>query len=281
MKRRNFFKLAVGGLAIAAVPAYGAWIEPGLFEVVEQWIPLRGIGSGFHGLRAVQISDVHIGPWFPHTRLERVIQRIIELEPELVFFTGDYLMPGADLEKMLSDLFDPLHELANRTTVFSVLGNHDLRDGKGVRVTKMLKEAGVQDVTNSYLSYQRGGEKMYMAGVGTLSTGHMGLADVSKAVPTDAPAILLAHEPDVAQWTRDYPQFVLQLSGHSHGGQIVLPFSGPTILPWMGEIYPVGLYDLDSMYLYTNRGLGMTGIPARINCPPEITLFTFARVDGM
>jgi len=122
---------------------------------------------------------------------------------------------------------------------------------------------------------------MYMAGVGTLSTGHMGLADVSKAVPTDAPAILLAHEPDVAQWTRDYPQFVLQLSGHSHGGQIVLPFSGPTILPWMGEIYPVGLYDLDSMYLYTNRGLGMTGIPARINCPPEITLFTFARVDGM
>jgi predicted MPP superfamily phosphohydrolase len=89
----------------------------------------------------------------------------------------------------------------------------------------------------------------------------------------DSAAILLAHEPDFADISMRTNRFDLQVSGHSHGGQVVFPFYGPPILPYLGQKYPSGLYRVGSMLQYTNRGVGMIDPPIRFNCPPEITMF--------
>jgi hypothetical protein len=86
--------------------------------------------------------------------------------------------------------------------------------------------------------------------------------------------ILLLHEPDLADKYSRYGRVALQLSGHSHGGQVRLPGIGPVILPHLGRKYDFGLYRVNDMWLYTNRGIGNISVPLRYNCPPEITLFT-------
>jgi uncharacterized protein len=108
--------------------------------------------------------------------------------------------------------------------------------------------------------------------VGSLATGDMELNQVVRQAPGESAVVLLAHEPDVAKWRSR--KFVMQFSGHSHGGQVNLPGGKPLFLPWMAQLYPSGLYVLDGFFIYTNRGLGMTAVPIRINCPPEITVFT-------
>jgi predicted MPP superfamily phosphohydrolase len=103
--------------------------------------------------------------------------------------------------------------------------------------------------------------------------GDVRLNDVIAQLEENTPAILLAHEPDFADISAATDRFDLQLSGHSHGGQIVLPFYGPPRLPESGQKYPSGLYKLGNMLQYTNRGVGMDRLAIRINCPPEITVF--------
>jgi predicted MPP superfamily phosphohydrolase len=93
-------------------------------------------------------------------------------------------------------------------------------------------------------------------------------------------AILMAHEPDFADVSAQANRFDLQVSGHSHGGQIVFPFIGPPILPHLGQKYPSGLYQVGSMLQYTNRGVGMARLPVRFNCPPEITIFHLEGADA-
>jgi uncharacterized protein len=93
-------------------------------------------------------------------------------------------------------------------------------------------------------------------------------------IPDDAATVLLAHEPDYADTVAIDQRVSLQLSGHSHGGQVRLPFYGALALPWLGEHYDMGLYDIDGLKLYVNRGVGMIAPYVRFNCRPEITEIT-------
>ena len=101
----------------------------------------------------------------------------------------------------------------------------------------------------------------------------MRLNDVIEELKDESAAILLAHEPDFADLSSKTGRFDLQLSGHSHGGQVVVPFYGPLVLPYLGQKYPSGLYQVGEMLQYTNRGVGMIEPAVRFNCPPEITVF--------
>jgi len=196
-------------------------------------------------------------------------------EADLVFITGDFLTRGEDREGALADLYDPLRNLATALPVYAVLGNHDFYNQSERPLRKMLKQAGVLDVTNCMEIYTRGGDSLHIAGTGTITTGDMNLSLVDAYVPRESAAVILAHEPDIAPYTGMLGKFGLQISGHSHGGQVVLPWIGPLSLPAMGKRFPAGLYTLHNYQVYTNRGLGMTYIPLRMNCPPEITVFTF------
>ena len=141
----------------------------------------------------------------------------------------------------------------------------------------IYKESGVLDLNNTVHVLESGGESLYLAGVDNICYGLDRLEVVEAKTPPDACAILLAHEPDFADTSARDGSFDLQISGHSHGGQVVLPFIGPPHLPRWGRKYPQGLYRVGDMLQYTNRGVGMVPPYWRLNCRPEITIFTFMK----
>jgi predicted MPP superfamily phosphohydrolase len=138
----------------------------------------------------------------------------------------------------------------------------------------MLKACNIVDLTNTIFTISREGESLHLCGVDDVWEGDVQLDSVLGQLPEAGSAILLAHEPDFADESAATGRFDLQLSGHSHGGQVVIPFFGPPILPYLGRKYPIGLYKVGDMLHYTNRGVGMARLPIRLNCPPEITIFT-------
>ncbi len=119
---------------------------------------------------------------------------------------------------------------------------------------------------------------IYLAGLDDLWSGQADLTAALAQAPANVPTILLVHEPDFADTVAKDGRVSLQLSGHSHGGQVRLPGIGAPILPYLGRKYDQGLYNVNNMWLYTNRGIGLGRIPLRINCPPEITEFTLTSV---
>jgi predicted MPP superfamily phosphohydrolase len=132
---------------------------------------------------------------------------------------------------------------------------------------------------NEHVPIERNGHRIWIAGLDDPAKGH---PDLDLAVPgkPDGPVILMAHEPDYADTIVRHPrsQFIdLVLSGHSHGGQVRLPFLPPLALPPMAKKYFEGLYRFGPIQLYVNRGIGAVGVPFRFFCPPEITVFTLGR----
>lgn len=144
----------------------------------------------------------------------------------------------------------------------------------GPLVTQSVERAGVTVLHNRNIALRRGGQTLYLAGVDDVLESRHDLSAALRAIPTSAPTILLAHEPDYADIAARDPRILLQLSGHSHGGQVCLPGYGGLVFPLWGRKYTRGLYAVNQMTLYTNRGLGMVSLPLRFACRPEITLLT-------
>lgn len=275
VSRRAFLRYLAAGLALASSGplVYASFIEPNNIEVVEQTVAIPGLGPGLEGLRVAQISDLHAGLWLGNEQLTRMANRVLAQKPELVLITGDFMTAGGDYQQAASDLISSLRLLTDALPVMAVRGNHD-HGRREATLTDVLAKTGVVELNNAVQSIQRGGNLLYIAGIDSVSTGHQGLHLMGDSIPTDAPVILMAHEPDMADYSAPTGKFALQLSGHSHGGQVVLPFLGRMVLPWMGRKYPEGLYQVGSMQLYTNRGIGTIHIPLRLNCSPEITILT-------
>jgi predicted MPP superfamily phosphohydrolase len=265
----DFFLLGVGGVG------YGYLMEPNLFKVETIPLKLPRLSRKFSGLRVAQISDIHMGGWMNLQRFQRVADLIVAEQPDVVVITGDFLI-GDDTIKFsmqsVTDLVTVLSPLTDSFPTFAVLGNHDYwTDAEVVR--QMMASAGVTDLTNTVFTLKRDEERLHICGVDDIWEGNARLDDVIAQLREDSAAILLAHEPDFADTSASTGRFDLQLSGHSHGGQVVLPLLGPPVLPYLGRKYGSGLYKVGEMFQYTNRGVGMARLPIRINCPPEITLF--------
>ncbi|MBI2332565.1 MAG: metallophosphoesterase [Chloroflexi bacterium] len=280
LSRRDFLKIAkffgASALASFAGTYYMTEIEPSWLEVSQVEIPLGALPKAFDGYRIVQISDIHIGGWMNRERLSTVVELVLEQKPDLVVATGDFLIGHSwsdALEIAIVDFVDVILPLTQTYKVIGVMGNHDHWTNVE-RVREMLIRAGVLELRNDVHRLDKDGESLYIAGVDDVHVGANRLEDVLSKLSGDTQALLLAHEPDYADIISETGRFFLQLSGHSHGGQVVLPFLGPLVLPYWARNYPSGLYDVHGMYLYTNRGVGMTDPFVRFNCRPEITVFT-------
>ena len=159
--------------------------------------------------------------------------------------------------------------------LWAVLGNHD--EGTDHKhVTRALQAENIQVLANQSQAIERDGARFWLAGVNDVLSKTADLSKTLRTVPANEAVILLAHEPDFADHAAKFP-IDLQLSGHSHGGQIRIPFLPPFYLPTLGRKYVLGTYRVGPLTLYTNAGLGTIGVPARLNCPPEITLLTLRR----
>ena len=152
------------------------------------------------------------------------------------------------------------------------MGNHDV-DTNRKYVTRVLQAENIQVLANESEAIEHDGARFWLAGVDDVLGRTADLSKTLRTVPANESVILLAHEPDFADEASRFP-IDLQLSGHSHGGQIRIPLLPPLYLPEMAKKYVLGTYQVGPLTLYTNAGLGTIGVPARLNCPPEITLLT-------
>lgn len=275
ISRRTLLKLSV-------IPAFGVFfatyrysasVEPENIQIVEQELILPRLAPAFDGYRLVQISDIHMGTGMTQERLSRIVRMINAQQPDLVAITGDFVTHG-DVEPLADSLIQPLRQLQTADGVMAVLGNHDhVTDADAVR--RVLEAAGVRNVSNTFYTLERGDQRLHIAGVDSVWYQKDRLEAVMSELPEDGAAILLAHEPDHADKSAATGRFDLQISGHSHGGQVVMPLiNRPLALPHHGRKYPRGQYQVGSMIQYTNRGIGTSFPPVRFNCPPEITVFT-------
>lgn len=233
-------------------------------------LPVRRLHPDLDGFRIVQLSDLHAEPYTRFSFLEEAVAMANALEPDLTVLTGDYVTTNAAAIHTLAPL---LGELRARHGVYGVLGNHDMWTDPHM-VRRALARHGVTVLENAGVLLSQGAGRLWLAGLEDGREGAPNAVAALRGAPEDAPAILLLHEPDLADLHLRDPRFFLQLSGHSHGGQIRLAGRRPPVLPYLGSKYPSGLYEVNGAALYTNRGLGYITLPVRINCAPEITEIT-------
>lgn len=266
---------AFGALGVtgAGLLAYATGIEPHWIELTHVELALPRLPEQFDGYRIVQISDIHAGVWLPDDRLEQVVGIVNAQDPDLVAITGDFVT--LTYLEAPDHIVPEMRMLRARDGVAAVLGNHDYWGILGHRqIRHVIRDSGMIDLNNDVRTLERDGAALHVAGVDS-ARERMARPDVvMRKLPREGAAILLAHEPDFADVAARTNRFDLQLSGHSHGGQVVVPLLGPPHLPPMGKKYHTGRYRIGNMVLYTNRGLGVVGLPVRFFCRPEITVLT-------
>jgi predicted MPP superfamily phosphohydrolase len=281
LTRRDFLKvfgiglldivlLAIGGVG------YSMLVEPNWLKVEKIKLKLPRLPHTFSGFRIAQISDIHMGSWMNVDRFQRVADMVLAQKPDVLLITGDFLTGhrfSDGSRQAVKDLITVLSPLAKSIPTFAILGNHDYWTNPEA-IREMLGLCGIPDLTNTVFRLTREDQYLYLCGVDDIWEGDVRLEDVVSQLTDNSAAILLAHEPDFADTSAAAGKFDLQISGHSHGGQVVIPFVGPPILPYLGRKYPSGLYKIGEMFQYTNRGVGMIKPSVRFNCLPEITVFT-------
>ncbi len=269
----------------AGLALYSGEIARHWIEITRRNIVLRGLPAAFDGMRIAQLSDIHLDEFTEPFFLRQAVRGINGLNPDVVFLTGDYVTHGLAPRKFAQgaawQCASILQGLKCRR-IYAVLGNHDVLVG-AKEVTAALVANGVAVLINSYLAIERAGGRIWLVGLDDPVCGH---PRPELAVPAtirnilNEPIVLMCHAPDYADNLITYPagQAVdVMLSGHTHGGQVRLPFVGALALPPLGKKYVEGGFTVGSMQLYVNRGLGTVGVPFRLDCPPEITLHTLRR----
>jgi uncharacterized protein len=249
---------------------YAHKIEPNWLEVKHTSISLPNLDRAFAGYRIVQLTDLHVGDGLKRAQLERIVAVVNAQQPDAIVLTGDYVSKNPERQaKLLTNTLAGLHA---RDRVLAVLGNHDAFDGNSPSVRRSIANSGVTLLENTIYTVNRNGATLHIAGVGDVWFGAAKLDKVLAQLPATGVAIMLAHEPDFADATAATGRFGLQLSGHSHGGQVRIPFMKKKY-PLYGVKYPIGQYQVGDMIQYTSRGVGFPSIHARFNCRPEISVF--------
>jgi predicted MPP superfamily phosphohydrolase len=275
LSRRSCLKAlsitALSGVA-AGMVGYGYifLIEPAWLSIERFDVPISGLPPAYHDFRIVCLSDIHHEPLAQLDFIRRVVEQVNELEPDLVCLLGDYVFSQAASIQSLAPI---LSELSSKQGVFAVLGNHDLwTDAEIVRAG--LESHGIRVLNNQHISLDSDSGGIVLAGLDDGWSGEPDLHLALDGMPQDSPVILMLHEPDFADQITEDDRVQLQLSGHSHGGQVRLPFLGAPFLPEYARRYDQGLYQVDGMWLYVSRGVGVISPPGRFNCRPEVTEIT-------
>jgi uncharacterized protein len=270
LRRAAGLALVAGAVGVAGLE-YTRAIEPSWIEITSVHVRMPGMAPAFDGYRIAQISDLHLGDWLTPAQLAQVVRTVNGADADLIAVTGDFITSHAP--KHAQDLITTLRDLHAPDGVAGILGNHDHWSSATV-IRRVIAESGMLDLDNAVHTLQRGGALLHIAGVDDIWERKERLDDVLAAMPREGAAVLLAHEPDFADTSAASGRFGLQISGHSHGGQIIAPFIGPLRLPLYALKYPLGRYQVGQMTQYTNRGIGMLQPHVRLNCRPEITVYT-------
>lgn len=277
ISRRKFLKIS-GAAVIASmvsVPLYSFFFERFWLDINKIQLSFPQLPPSFSGMKIVHFSDLHLGAFFDVDHLQKIVNHINSLKPDLICFTGDLVEDGTEILDKSIPILQQLHAPLGKIAIF---GNHDYRIGKQQDVEDALKQSGFVFLQNNHTSINLLGEKIYVAGTDDMFGGGSDIPKAIEGIPANQFTILLAHEPDLADIAVQH-WIHLQLSGHSHGGQIRVPFVGALFTPDGAKKYIDGLFPFrDSNFkLYVNRGIGTTALPFRFHCRPELTMITLTK----
>ncbi len=266
--------VTVSGAALAALGVYSLGVEPRWLRVTRMTLPIIDLPPAFDGMRIVHLSDIHLGIPSLDRRLPLIVAATNREMPDLIVITGDIATghhAGLDAGMAV------LKGLRARLGVWAVLGNHDYSVGDD-HVAAVVESAGIRVLRNAHHVLICGADRLVLAGV---DDAVRGIADLNGALdgtlPTDR-IVLLAHEPDYARFVVADARVALQLSGHTHGGQIRFPLLPPLYLPHLGHLYPHGCYWIeDRLWLVVSAGIGTGQFVVRFNCRPELGVITLTR----
>jgi len=253
----------------------GKWLDPRGFEARYERVCIANLPAPFHGLKLAHLSDFHCGAYMSESAALRVLERAWEDEPDLVALTGDFVEYHPE---EIRQIIEPLKQMpAPPLGIYAVLGNHDYMMGKDEAIVQALREANVRCLRNESIRLEKDGQGIWLTGVEDHWRGTIDFHAALSSITTNEPRILLCHTPDVIGHARDHG-YALMLSGHTHGGQWVLPMLGPAkIYSLNGKDFIGGSVQVGPTRLHVSRGIGMATLPLRINCPPEFTILTLCR----
>jgi len=264
----GFFAGTYGtGLVVAG---YGVLVRRRVVQRLRVEVKVKNLPPAFDGYTIAHLSDLHIGQYTPKAWGLRWADLANEVAPDCAVVTGDMVTSGVAFHE---DIAEVVGRLRAKDGVFVSMGNHDYF-GEGEPLIGYLRARDVSVLRNEGRVIERGGEKVYLAAIDDTWTRR---ADMDRALadrPADTPCVLLAHDPEV--FPRAAEKGVdLMLSGHTHGGQIAMPFFAKALsLSSIAHRFNVGLYTIGAATLYVHPGLGTTGPPIRIGAAPAVTWIT-------
>jgi predicted MPP superfamily phosphohydrolase len=274
--RRKFLYWAAAA-GTAALAGDSVLLEPNRPRIVRKDFFLARWPERLNGFTIAVLSDFHYDPYFSVHPLHAAVPMVRDLRPDLIALTGDFVsVPQTGEPAKGANAAEPCAKLISEMSapygLWAILGNHDC-DTDPERVIRALKAENIPVLENKSQAIERDGARFWLAGLNDVISGTADLDETLRGVPANEAVILLAHEPDFADEASKFP-IDLQLSGHSHGGQVRIPLLPPLYLPELAKKYILGTYQVGPLPLYTNAGLGTVDVPVRLNCPPEITLIT-------
>lgn len=268
LSRRNFIKYGFLGGVGTLIASYPFLIERYNFQVNTYKIPVPNLPRAFNGFKIVQLTDLHFGFLMPLFVVKQLIHKINTLEKDIIVCTGDYVHEK-DTKSQIDTVWHHLMKLRARHGVYSVLGNHD-HWGDFKQSLYWLERSG-QNVRHKSISIAEKGERIWIGGAGDYMEDDLSIDKAFQNVPSNECKIVLAHNPDSAD-SNFTTNVDLMISGHTHGGQINIPFIGPPVLAVKNREYISGFIRSTKTNLYISKGLGWSMLPVRFNCPPEISI---------
>lgn len=263
------------GLVLAGI--WGFFIEPNRLVVNEETLELQDWPASFDNLKIAVLSDLHVGsPYIDAQKLQLIVSKVNQMQPDLVVLLGDF-MSSVRGGKVIEPEFiaENLKGLCARYGVFAVLGNHDWWfDGK--RVMHALEGVGIRVLENDVARIEINDQAIWLMGLGDLWTSKPDIEGSLAKITDTNPIIVLTHNPDL--FPKIPSRVILTLAGHTHGGQVNLPFVGRLKVPSeYGQRYAAGHVVENNHHLFVTTGIGTSIIPIRFRVPPEIVLLTLTR----
>lgn len=280
-KRKKIILYVLGAtfsLAVALL-LWGFVIEPNRLVINETTITLPNLPPAMDKLKIVAISDVHGGSSFmTESRIQKIVEMANQQQPDLIVLLGDFVSQqraNRDLLKMDSEtIAKNLKGLKAKHGVYAVLGNHDWWFN-GNKVQKDLEANGIRVLENDVALITVNNQIFWLWGIPDFWTRFMDFGPAFKKMDKLAPIIAITHNPDVFPILPDRVSFMI--AGHTHGGQVSIPFIGSPIVPSRyGQRYVKGHIVENNKHLFVTTGVGTSGLPVRFRVPPEIVVLTLS-----
>lgn len=273
-------KSIVEKIIVVGVPLVIIWVfalEQTMLVTTRQDIYIKNLPDKFDNYKIVFITDLHAGsPFTKESKIKRVVNLANKQNGDLILIGGDYEVTGMILSEFvpMEKIAPLLKNLNSKNGTYSVLGNHDYFNGK-TEIENQLRKNHIKVLENKTINIGTKTEPFYLAGLGDYDFGNADWT-VTNNIPKDKPAIVLVHEPDFFPFIPD--NIALTVSGHTHGGQIRIPFYGAIKTPSVyGNKYAKGLIKEGNKQLYISSGVGTSILPVRLFNPPEITVLTLKK----